>query len=317
MDSIFRGDNMNKIFAVAVLFILTVPVFAQISGEQISGEKRVVSGEVFSGVGSEIKLTGDLKTDSRMLMEHYQATPEAQINLSPQKKSVFLATLLSAAVPGAGQLYNGEIWKSAIFLGLEAGLITAAIIYNKKGDDKTNEFQNYADQNWSVVKYAEWLLLNRTSLGLPDGNITIDPNTSLKPWERVNWSELNHLESKFSHKLPSYGEQQYYELIGKYPQYNHGWKDQLNDNTPEYNSNLTPMFLGYSQMRGEANDFYNASTRFVVFMVVNHILSAAEAAWSSAVFNKNLTMNMRVSPEIINTAMEIEFIPKLNVSWRF
>ncbi|MBK6678791.1 MAG: hypothetical protein IPG53_01610 [Ignavibacteriales bacterium] len=189
--------------------------------------------------------------------------------------------------------------------------------FTAKGDDKNAEFEAYADQNWSVVKYAQWLITNRTALGLPEGDVTIDPNTNLKPWERVNWSELNHVESRFSHKLPKYGDQQYYELIGKYPQYNHGWADQLNDNTPEYNANLTPMFLGYAQMRGEANDFYNASTRFVVFVVINHILSAGEAAWSSAVFNKNLAINVRVSPEIINTAMEVELIPRLNLSLRF
>lgn len=315
LDLIFRGIRMKKIFVLAVSFLFTIPAFAQGSSDPPAAERSACGGA--SGEDSKLVLTGDLKTDARMLMEKFEATPEAKLNLSPEKKSVFLATLLSAAIPGAGQLYNGDFWKSAIFLGLEAGLITAAILYNKKGDDKTAEFESYADQNWSVVKYAEWLLTNRTALGLPDGNITIDPNTALKPWERVNWSELNHLEGRFSHKLPRYGEQQYYELIGKYPQYNHGWRDQLNDNTPEYNSNLTPMFLGYSTMRGEANDFYNASSRFVVFVVINHILAAGEAAWSSAVFNKNLTMNMRVSPEIINTAMEIEFIPKLNVSWRF
>jgi len=268
-------------------------------------------------VENKIELTGDLKTDARLLAGSYSPEMINEINLNPEQKSVWLATILSAAVPGAGQAYNGDFWKTAIFVGLEAGLITAAILYNNKGDDKTKEFEAYADENWSVVKYANWLIANRTALGLPEGNVTIDPNTSLKPWERVNWTELNHVESRFSHKLPKYGEQQYYELIGKYPQYNHGWRDQLNDNTPEYNANLTPMFLGYSQMRGEANDFYNASSRFIVFVVINHILSAGEAAWSSAVFNKNLSMNLRLSPEIINTAMDVEFIPKLNVSLRF
>lgn len=268
-------------------------------------------------VENKIELTGDLKTDARLLAGSYSPETINEINLNPEHKSVWLATILSAAVPGAGQAYNGDFWKTAIFVGLEAGLITAAILYNNKGDDKTKEFEAYADENWSVVKYANWLIANRTALGLPEGNVTIDPNTSLKPWERVNWTELNHVESRFSHKLPKYGEQQYYELIGKYPQYNHGWRDQLNDNTPEYNANLTPMFLGYSQMRGEANDFYNASSRFIVFVVINHILSAGEAAWSSAVFNKNLSMNLRLSPEIINTAMDVEFIPKLNVSLRF
>lgn len=266
----------------------------------------------------ELKLTGNLQYDSKLLHVAYQADELNKIDFNLQNKnSVLLSTVLSAAVPGAGQIYNGDFWKAAIFLGLEAGLITAAVLYSKKGDDKNAEFESYADQNWSVVKYAQWLITNRTALGLPEGDVTIDPNTNLKPWERVNWSELNHVESRFSHKLPKYGDQQYYELIGKYPQYNHGWADQLNDNTPEYNANLTPMFLGYAQMRGEANDFYNASTRFVVFVVINHILSAGEAAWSSAMFNKNLAINVRVSPEIINTAMDVELIPKLNLSLRF
>jgi hypothetical protein len=279
----------------------------------------VFSVQIFSQqkVDEKLELTGNLKTDSKLIMDSYSSKIKNDLNLSVEKKSAVLSAVLSAVVPGAGQIYNGDIWKSAIFLGLEAGLITAAIIYNKKGDDKTAEFEAYADANWSVVKYANWLLTNRTALGLPDGPITIDPNTSLKPWERVNWGEMNALESRFSHKLVAHGEQQYYELIGKYPQYNHGWADQLNDNTPEYNSNLTSMFLGYSQMRGEANDFYNASTRYVVFIVLNHILSAGEAAWSSAVFNKNLTVKLRVSPEIINTAMDIQLIPKLNLSFRF
>lgn len=290
---------MKLIYLFAVLTVLNFSGFSQVTVE------------------NKLELTGDLKTDSRIIAEKYSPELQNGINLNTGKKSILLATILSAAVPGAGQLYNGELWKTAIFVGLEAGLITAAILSNQKGDDKTKEFESYADENWSVVKYADWLIANRTALGLPEGNVTIDPNTSLKPWERVNWAELNHVEGRFSHKLPRYGEQQYYELIGKYPQYNHGWKDQLNDNTPEYNSNLTPMFLGYSQMRGEANDFYNAASRYVVFVVVNHILSAGEAAWSSAMFNKHLSMNLRLSPEIINTAMDVEFIPKLNVSLRF
>ncbi|GAB1349361.1 hypothetical protein MASR1M107_15750 [Ignavibacteriales bacterium] len=290
---------MKLIFLFAALSLLNFSVFSQVTVEE------------------KLELTGDLKTDSRIIAGKYSPELQNGISLNTGKKSILLATILSAAVPGAGQLYNGELWKTAIFVGLEAGLITAAILSNQKGDDKTKEFEAYADENWSVVKYADWLIANRTALGLPEGNVTIDPNTSLKPWERVNWAELNHVEGRFSHKLPRYGEQQYYELIGKYPQYNHGWKDQLNDNTPEYNSNLTPMFLGYSQMRGEANDFYNAASRYVVFVVVNHILSAGEAAWSSAMFNKHLSMNLRLSPEIINTAMDVEFIPKLNVSLRF
>lgn len=245
-----------------------------------------------------------------------ETTNAVQIFNSGERKNVLISALLSAAIPGAGQLYNGEWWKTAIFVAVEAALITTAIAYNKKGNDQNAFFENYADENWSVVKYANWLMINKEALKLPvDANITIDPNTNLKPWERVNWGELNYTETRFSHKLPPHGDQQYYELIGKYPQYNHGWADQLDDNTPEYNSNLTPMFLSYAQMRGEANDYYNTSNRMVLFIVINHILSAAEAAWSAAKINSNLSVSVNFKPQ--PTAFTIEYVPSLNMKLSF
>lgn len=265
---------------------------------------------------TEKKLTGSLYYDIQTAPENAELQSSVYRVQNETKKNPVVSAALSAAIPGAGQIYNGEWWKAAIFIAAEAALITTAVVYNKKGDDKTNEFEAYADQHWSVVKYAQWLMQHKTALGLPpESNIIIDPNTSLKPWERVDWTSLNFAEGKFSHKLPRYGEQQYYELIGKYPQYNHGWADQLDDNTPEYNSNLTAMFLGYSKMRGEANDMYNISSRMVVFTVINHILSAAEAAWASTIVNKSLSMNMRVQPIYANA--EIHYQPTLFLSYSF
>ena len=73
------------------------------------------------------------------------------------------------------------------------------------------------DENWSVVDYAEYL----NSRGAA---VEINPDQLLPPWERiVSWSQLNAAEEEYaelgSHKLPPHGEQQYYELIGKYHQY--------------------------------------------------------------------------------------------------
>lgn len=137
-----------------------------------------------------------------MLHDAYQNDELNKFDFNLQdKKSVLLSTVLSAAVPGAGQIYNGDFWKAAILFRIGSRSITAAVLYSKKGDDKNAEFEAYADQNWSVVKYAQWLITNRTALGLPEGDVTIDPNTNLKPWERVNWLELNHVESRFSHNL--------------------------------------------------------------------------------------------------------------------
>ena len=64
-------------------------------------------------------------------------------------------------------------------------------------------------------------------------------SNSLKPWQRVNWTDLNNAEGNietlmdaqgipttgFTHQLAPYGDQQYYEMIGKYSQFGGGWDD--------------------------------------------------------------------------------------------
>jgi hypothetical protein len=103
----------------------------------------------------------------------------------------------------------------------------------------------------------------------------------------VDWGELNRLERAigtfFSHTLPPYGEQQYFELIGKYPQFNQGWDDAPANF--DYGDPLTPRFRYYSVERGKANDHYATATTFVTIALVNHALSAVDAAWSAAGFN--------------------------------
>ncbi len=98
------------------------------------------------------------------MLNNYVEPITPQVALSVQnKKSPMLAGILSLLIPGAGEIYSEEYLKAGIFVALEAAVITTAVIYDNKGDDKTTEFQNYADDytnpdhNWSVVRYAEWL----------------------------------------------------------------------------------------------------------------------------------------------------------------
>lgn len=169
-------------------------------------------------------------------------------------------------IPGAGEIYSEEYLKAGIFLAIEAAVITTAVIYDGKGDDKTTEFQNYADDyqnpehNWSVVRYAEWL--NQYE----GASISINSDESLPPWERVSWAEVNAAETG-SHKLPRHGEQQYYELIGKYHQYSSGWNDFSGAGNKDQ---ISPNFTFYSGMRGEANDFYSTASTAVIGIYVNH-----------------------------------------------
>ncbi|NWF49514.1 MAG: hypothetical protein HXY49_03115 [Ignavibacteriaceae bacterium] len=259
-------------------------------------------------------LSGNLEADSKLVSK----LDFNQINNSvylpeENKKSPFLAGLFSLLVPGAGEIYTEEYIKAAVFLALEAAVVTTAIIYDKKGNDQTEMFENFADKNWSVVKYAEWLMQYKAELGLPeDCNITINPDESLPPWERVNWEELNHCESRFSHKLPPHGNQQYYELIGKYPQYSPGWPNF----SGESDYHIVPqIYLDYSAMRGKANDYYNVASKAVIGIYINHFLSGIDAVWSAISYNKDLALNIRI--QNVNLAADVEWIPTLNIKYSF
>ncbi len=258
----------------------------------------------------EIKLTGVLSVDSKISLQDYSELQLPQFLPSPQnKKSPLLAGIFSLVIPGAGEIYTEEYWKAAIFVALEAGLITAGLIYDKKADDKTVDYQNYADDYWSVVRYAEWM---NEYKGM---NIEINSDESLLPWERVNWIQLNEAERQidgFSHTLPPYGDQQYYEQIGKYFQYSSGWNDYTSG---EYNSQISPNFTFYSSERGLANDYYNTASKLVIGIYINHFLSALDGVWSAIEFNSDLAVKMRVEGQ--QFANHYEYIPTIYFSYAF
>lgn len=266
-------------------------------------------------------LTGNLSADSKILFNNFSEPISPQFSYAAEnKKSPILAGVLSLIIPGSGEIYVGEYLKAGIFLAIEAAVVTTAIVYDGKGDDKTIEFQNYADDytnndpvfghNWSVVRYAQWLIDNESA----DANIRTDNwdinDTRLPPWERVNWDLLNSFEK--GHRLPPHGEQQYYELIGKYHQYSSGWNDFTGGGNKDQ---ISPNFTFYSGMRGDANDFYSVASTAVIGIYVNHFLSALDAVWSAAQFNKDLAVKVRL--ENIQFADHAEFYPKLYFTYSF
>jgi hypothetical protein len=252
-------------------------------------------------------LSGNLKYDSKLLLSQNKLENVPVLLVPAEKKNLMIAGLLSLALPGAGEFYAGDYLKAAIFFGLEVAIITTALTYDKKGDDQTDVFEGFADENWSVVKYAEWL--NR----FEGASIPINPNTTLPPWERVNWDSLNTYEKRFSHKLPKHGDQQYYELIGKYPQYSPGW-NAFDPNEPDYHV-LPAIFLEYSKMRGNANDYYAVSSTAVKIMYINHFLSVIDAIWSAISFNSDIALSVRMERNFY--AFREEYFPTLYMRYNF
>ncbi len=270
-------------------------------------------------------LSGNLRLDVENSTRHGLALQDSASG-AMLHKSGLQAAAFSILLPGAGEYYVGEYWKAGSFLAGEVGLWVAYAVYTSKGDDQTNFFQDFADQHWSVVKYALWIEQYGSQLN-PDvknntGLVTSN-NPNLPPWLRVDWARLNAAEASigqrtgtyFSHQLPRRPDQQYYELIGKYPQFNPGW-DDANVNASNFYTDLTKRFRDYSEMRGKANDFYNIAGTAAKLIVLNHVLSALDAAWSAAHHNKTFKLEAHVSP-IQRDFGVVEFVPTAQISVRF
>ena len=281
-------------------------------------------------VGSGIPLTGNLETDLLANVhgiQGFQDTDRTAATVMEHKYSPVTAGLFSAVIPGAGQFYTKSYLQSAAFFSTEVLAWVIYSVYENKGNRKTTAFQQYADQNWSVVRYADWININYGQ------SININQNSSLKPWQRVDWNDLNNAEAYvatltdgqgnpntgFTHLLASYGDQQYYEMIGKYSQFGGGWDDAAAYTKADVLANngignVTQHFLDYRNMRGDANKFYNIATTVSYVIVANHILSALEAALNASKIDHRIELQGHIQSRRVEGNL-VEFVPTLQVKY--
>jgi hypothetical protein len=257
---------------------------------------------------SKIKL--ELEKSGNKLNELSMQTPKKK------KKSVGLGVLLSALLPGAGEFYGESYLKAGIFFGVELLAWGTYIYFTKKGDNRTEDYQAYADQYWDYRVYAQWLRDEQF-----DFADNIEPNAP----REVLWEQIRECERhNFSHTIPDYQSQQYYELIGKYQNFQAGWTNLAHRPTRLqgpywFETYKDPVFTNYAISRQDANDMYEYAKIGPVTAIVNHILSAADAAWTISTYNSKIKvetgfrMDNRRSPY----TYKIEQIPTFNLSVNF
>jgi len=284
---------------------------------------KIFSQEVNKPFLQKIKLSGILAFDENDILKNEIIFNKASVSIkNPAKKSELLAGILSAVLPGAGEIYSGSYLKGAIFITVEAAAITTALIYNHKGNTQTIFFQNYADAHWSASRYAYWTAQNLKTLApdMPDADVKKYQAAFQSINGPVNWALMNQMEAEigsdpnadgYTHQVPPTG-QDHYELIGKYDQYSKGW-DQSNLNT--FYTDLPSQFLWYAHQRGLANEYYWTGSTAVVFIYLNHILSTLDAVWVSHKYNDALSL--KLSLQNSNVMGLIEPTPTFNFSFRF
>ena len=226
-----------------------------------------------------------------------------------KKKSGVKAAFLSAAIPGAGEFYAGSYWKAALFAALEIGFWTANYIYNDKGDKEDEKMRRFGDQHWNEQVYWSYVYQkaveedrwNGPSLSghLDDqGRFVLD---QLPDDVKRQLYELQD-DLGFTHTLPLTKTQQYYEMIYKYlHQFGIGWDDvgtywgdpYFYEN-PYNLTKLTPTISRYRDMRNRSNSYYDMATTMVSLVLVNHLLSAFDAAWTVKKYNMRLSQAVRM-----------------------
>ncbi|MGH7449849.1 MAG: DUF5683 domain-containing protein [bacterium] len=210
----------------------------------------------------------------------------------PRERSAGKAFLFSAVIPGAGQIYNKSFLKGLAFLGVEVGAWAVYAVYTQRGNDQEDAFEAYARAHWSEDEY--WASLARLS--------GCDVN---------NRPCLRDYESKtFSHFLPDEPNQTYYENIGKYDQFNAGWDDSISGEAKERDSANRSL---YTRLRKKANDQFKIATYGTSIVLVNHVISALDAAYTTYKFNREIKASMGMEMQ----RYDQELVPALamKMSW--
>jgi hypothetical protein len=199
-----------------------------------------------------------------------------------KKKDGRLAFVLSLAVPGLGEYYAGSLWRGVPFAAAEVGLWTGYFVYDDKGDDQTEVYENFANVRWDEEDYWAW------------------------------WNSLTpEQQSEYTHVLPETHTQQYYEMIGKYKQFFQFWDEY--DSATEW----SPYLGEYVDMRDQANRYYNKADTFVMISVANHLLSAFDAALTARRFNNKAEQERRLDVRFRIDQNGGSPAPQLTFDYRF
>jgi len=236
-----------------------------------------------------------------------------------------LDLLQALLLPGTDQLQRGQWVKGATMVLVEVGVLWLASDLRRQGDELDGEFKRFADENWSYDRYITYRQHPGEFAGGGDHENEgfLDRHISEEDWLGVDTqAELDALfqdaagndvfepgGGKGSHSLPGQyidgfhiGQayawehfivaktQQYYEMIGKYAQFQRGWSGYGAGMDWEFGASdlsvareawavnrFCPQTEHYMDLRQDSNDKLIAADRLMGVLVANHAASFLDA----------------------------------------
>jgi hypothetical protein len=162
-----------------------------------------------------------------------------------EPKSSGRAFLYNLLIPGTGHLYAGYK-RGWAHLGVEGLTWITYFYYHDRGMTKEDEFEAFADNNYSIAQYDSLCNCEGTS------------------------------NSETLHNFYETNKQHYYEDIGKLENYYYGWNDYVGPEGPgpPYGDTANKNF--YRGLRSDSNNFLKNARYALVLGFVNRIVSAVD-----------------------------------------
>lgn len=199
----------------------------------------------------------------------------------------------SLILPGWGQLNEGHYVRAGAFIAAEIGFLTGYKLNYDRGLQQESDYKVYADEHWDFLRW----IANGTD---PDGDESCNGRfirTHDMPYRIIDGVPV------------PYRDHHYYENIGKYPEFICGWDDFNTSYVPPGSWEETPHMVTYVGMRTASNDSYRVSRAALNFLMLNHVLSALEAAAGTSLTSfegSNFSSFVYIDPNMLQPSIHLE-----------
>ncbi len=176
-----------------------------------------------------------------------------------------LPMVLSALVPGAGEIASGHLWHGLPLVAIDVATWLGYAHAQSEGNEWLDRYEAFADLHWDEARWQTNLEFAASDSAGPNG-----------------WS--SYWDPTAPHNCdcsPPYipreeDEREYYENLGKYNHFFPGWEDWSLQYDPESPAALRRQYV---DMRIQSNDNYENAHTLLGIAAATRILSVIQSFW--------------------------------------
>lgn len=325
---------MKHIFPLTGMFVILLFFTAGVNADTIMNNHydsaKVFSANSFPDMTHRSDVENAIETAQETeTIHHFSIWPfgkkDDDDSTEFKPKSTRKAFFLSFLLPGLGEAYVGSK-RGFLFAGIEIAAWWLYLTNTRKGEDMEADFHDFANLNWHFTdivdsqgddldfNYWKWIQFHLREVGYPDDIDPFEHSVVDSLMEETVKKSKSSIFGHSVHNLPSKKTQQYYEMIGKYPQFVYGWEDieslnptiRQDEGTIKFDENIrnikSQLRNEYEDMRYDSNQKLKAGQRGIYIMLFNRVFSAIDAARLAYHHNKKLDSDL--------SSVRIQFVQK-------